>query len=245
MEFSVFVVGLLCVKLVPNRKWTHDLKNTHATFCQGARTRKPAPWSRWKGWVGDVGVGTGLGHIAHFVFLMVWMGVGAGLDHTRRVFLWLGRGGWRYKGMLAGTTRDRKVHGHTKATKYNLHVNKATSSTWKGCQSNFFSLRCWRPRPTFSLRWKSIFLKKYNVLGRFGDRFWVRFGPILGCCFGQGLSSVGVDVCVFVCGCQTQSADGPPCWPGSTAWLARPPDPPAQCKIKWNSWATFLVIHVY
>ena len=50
---------------------------------------------------------------------------------------------------------------------------------------------------------------------------------------------------VSVWGCETQWADGPPCWPDPTAWLARPPDPPAQCKTKWNAWATFSVIHVY
>ena len=69
----------------------------------------------------------------------------------------------------------------------------------------------------FPVRGKSIFLKKHNDLGRFGDRFSVLFGPNLGCSFGQGLSSVCVDVCVSMCGCQTQSADGLPCWPDPTA----------------------------
>ena len=49
-------------------------------------------------------------------------------------------------------------------------------------QSNFF------PTVEIDLSWK----EKYNVLGRFGDRFWLLVGPILGCCFGQGLSSVCV-----------------------------------------------------
>ena len=69
----------------------------------------------------------------------------------------------------------------------------------------------------FPVRGKSFFLKKHNDLGRFGDRFSVLFGQNLGCSFGQGLSSVCVDVCVSMCGCQTQSADGLPCWPGPTA----------------------------
>jgi hypothetical protein len=52
----------------------------------------------------------------------------------------------------------------------------------------------------FSVRWKSIFPAKNSfVLVRFCDRFWVLFGPISGCFFGQGLLSVGVDVCVCLC----------------------------------------------
>ena len=87
----------------------------------------------------------------------------------------------------------------------------------KAARATFFPYGAGGPEQLFSLRWRSIFHEKYNVLVRFGDRFCVLVGPILGCCFGQGLSSVGVDVCVFVCGCQTQSADGPPCWPDPTA----------------------------
>ena len=52
----------------------------------------------------------------------------------------------------------------------------------------------------FSVRWKSFFPEENSfVFVRFGDRFWVLVGQILGCCFGQGLSSVGVDVCVCLC----------------------------------------------
>ena len=55
------------------------------------------------------------------------------------------------------------------------------------------------PEQLFPYGGNRFVLKKYNVLNRFGDRFCVRFGPILGCCFGHGLSSVGVDVCVCLC----------------------------------------------
>ena len=68
----------------------------------------------------------------------------------------------------------------------------------KAARATFFPYGAGGPEQLFPYGGNRFFFRKYNVLGRFGDRFWVLFGPILGCCFGQGLSSVGVDVCVWL-----------------------------------------------